>query len=218
MKSYNFRQCSLEILEKLLGIEETDSLEALDTWINGKDSIVISDFEKRSIENMQRYMKRNIRAWNEQELALNFIGPLMSFVTFSSKKYNLFAERLLDATLKDINGDDVNLSGKPDTIVASGFRSPEVPFFSFHEHKPEVDSSGDPTGQVLAAMLVGQAKNGQSDDPIYGCYVIGQNWYFLTLVGKFYTIATPFATTNDEIFDVFKILKVLKLLIEERVK
>jgi hypothetical protein len=218
MKSYNFRQCSLEILEKLLGIEETDTLEALDAWISGRHNIVVSDFEKRSIENMQHYMKRNIRAWNEQELALNFIGPLMSFVTFSSKKYNLFAERPLDATIKDINGDDVNLSGRPDTIVASGFRSPEVPFFSFHEHKPEVDSSGDPTGQVLAAMLVGQAKNGNPDDPIYGCYVIGQNWYFLVLVGKFYTIATPFATTNDEVFDVFKMLKTLKMIIEERVK
>jgi hypothetical protein len=218
MKSYNFRQCSLEMLEKLLGIEETDTLEALESWISGRDSIVVSEFEKRSIENMQQYMKRNIRAWNEQELALNFIGPLMSFVTFSSKKYNLFAERLLDATIKDVNGEDVNLSGKPDTIVASGFRSPEVPFFSFHEHKPEVESSGDPTGQVLAAMLVGQAKNGKPEDPIYGCYVIGQNWYFLVLVDKYYTVATPFATTNDEIFDVFKILKTLKMIIEERVK
>lgn len=218
MKSYNFRQCNLELLEKLFGIEETDTLESLDVWMKRRYDVVVSDFEKRSVENMQTYMKRNIRAWNEQELALNFIGPLMSFITFSSKKYNLFAERLLDANIKDINGEDLNLNGKPDTIIASGFRSPEVPFFSFHEHKPEVDSSGDPTGQVLAAMMVGQAKNGKPQEPIYGCYVIGQNWYFLVLVDKCYSIAPPFATTNDEIFDVFKMLKILKLMIEERLK
>jgi hypothetical protein len=217
MKSYNFRQCTIEMLEKLLGIEQTDSSEALETWLSRKDSIVVSDFEKAVIENMQQHMRRNILSWNEQELALNFIGPLLSFVTFSSKKYNLFAERTLDATIKDVKGEDVNFAGKPDSMVASGFRSPEVPYFSFHEHKPEVDSSGDPIGQVLAAMLVGQAKNGKLEEAIYGCYVIGQNWYFLVLVDKFYTVATPFATTSVEIFDVFKMLKTLKQIIEERV-
>ena len=134
-----------------------------------------------------------------------------------AKKYNLFAERPLDATIKDINGEDISLAGRPDSIVASGFRSPQVPFFSFHEHKPEVDSSGDPVGQVLAAMMVGQAKNGNMEEPIFGCYVIGQNWYFLVLDNKNYTIATPFATTNKEIFDVVKMLKAMKVMIEERI-
>ena len=217
MKSYNFRQCSLELLEKLFGIEETDGLEALDEWMRHMDNTPLTPFEIISIEHIQKNLKRNIRAWNEQELALNFIGPLMSFITFSSKKYNLFAERPLDALLKDVNGEDVLLSGKPDTIVASGFRSPEVPFFSFHEHKPETDSSGDPAGQVLSAMLVGQAKNNKPKEPIYGCYVIGQNWYFLILMDKYYTIAPPFATTNAEVFDVYKALKALKEMIEQQI-
>ena len=216
MKSFSFRQCSLELLEKLFDIEETDSLTAIEDWMVRKDTTTLTNFEQMSIEHIQKNMKRNIRAWNEQELALNFIGPMLSLITFSSKKYNFFAERLLDATLKDVNGDDVVLSGKPDTIVASGFRSPEVPFFAFHEHKPETDSSGDPAGQVLSAMLVGQAKNNQPKEPIYGCYVIGQNWYFLVLVDKYYTIAPPFATTNAEVFDVFKALKTLKNMIEQR--
>jgi hypothetical protein len=217
MKSFNFKQCSVQMLEKTMGIEQADNSDALEDWLNRREEIQVSDFEKAVIETLQITMKRNIVSWNEQELALNFIGPLLSLVAFSSKKYNLFAERLLEATIKDVDGEDVNLSGKPDTIIASGFRAPEIPFFSFHEHKPEVDSSGDPIGQVLAAMLVGQAKNGKPTDPIYGCYVIGQNWYFLILEDKMYTIATPFATTNAEVFDVFKVLKALKLMIEKRV-
>ena len=217
MKSYNFKQCTLLLLDKMFGIEQTENSDFLDNWLNKREIEEVSDFEKMSIDRLQKNMKRNIYSWNEQELALNFIGPLISLITFSSKKFNIFAERLLDATIKDVAGEDVSLSGKPDTFVASGFRAPEVPFFSFHEHKTEVDSSGDPIGQVLASMLVGQAKNGLMDDPILGCYVVGQNWYFLVLENKTYTIASPFATTNQEVYDVLKTLKAMKTMIEERV-
>lgn len=217
MKSYNFKQCSFQLLEKMIGLEQTSQSAVLTNWLKTAKKMPVSKTDHQKVSDLQGNLISNFIGWNEQELALNFIGPLMSFVTFSSKKYNLFAERLLEATIKDLDGNDIALSGKPDTIIASGFRAPEVPFFSFHEHKPEVDSSGDPVGQVLAAMLVGQAKNGRPDEPIFGCYVIGQNWYFLVLEEKNYTIATPFATTNSEIFDVFKVLKTLKMMIELRV-
>lgn len=216
MKNYSFKQCNFEMLEQMIGIEQTAQSVILDNWLKKAKKTPVAQGERRMIEHFQGLLNRNLLGWNEQELALNFIGPLLSLVIFSTKKYNLFAERQLEATLKDVNGEDILLVGRPDSIVASGFRTPQVPFFSFHEHKPEVDSSGDPVGQVLAAMLVGQAKNGNMDDPIFGCYVIGQNWYFLVLENKNYTIASPFATTNTEVFDVFKILKAMKMLIEER--
>lgn len=217
MESYSFKQCTIDLLEQRMGIEQTYNSSTLDEWMSRQVHIELTEFEKNIVESLQQYMQRNILGWNEQELALNFIGPMMSFVRFSAKKYNFFAERLIDALVKDVNGVEILLSGKPDTIVASGFRKPEVPFFSFHEHKPEVDSSGDPIGQVLAAMLVGQAKNGKPEEPIYGCYVIGQNWYFLVLEDKYYTIASPYATTNNEIYDVFRMLKTMKAMIEERI-
>lgn len=216
MKNYSFKQCNFEMLEQMIGIEQTAQSVILDNWLKKAKKTPVAQGERRMIEHFQGLLNRNLLGWNEQELALNFIGPLLSLVIFSTKKYNLFAERQLEATLKDVNGEDILLVGRPDSIVASGFRTPQVPFFSFHEHKPEVDSSGDPVGQVLAAMLVSQAKNGNMDDPIFGCYVIGQNWYFLVLENKNYTIASPFATTNTEVFDVFKILKAMKMLIEER--
>ena len=218
MKSFNFKQCTLLLLDKMFALEQTENSNVLDQWLDRRENEAVTDFEKMNIERLQKNMKRNIYSWNEQELALHFIGPFISHVTFSSKKFNIFAERLLDATLQDVDGEEVSLSGKPDTFVASGFRAPEVPFFSFHEHKTEVDSSGDPIGQVLASMLVGQAKNDNLEEPIYGCYVIGQNWYFLVLENKNYTIASPFATTNEEVFDVFKVLKAMKTIIEERIQ
>ena len=67
-------------------------------------------------------------------------------------------------------------------------------------------------------MLAGQAQNPDPSLPIYGCYVIGQNWYFLVLDGKNYTIASPFAATNKEVFDIFKALKALKIIISKRIR
>jgi hypothetical protein len=212
MKSFTFRQCTLGLLEKLFDIEQVESLTSLTDWMNM--SAPITDFERQLIDYFQDTMRFNLQSWNEQELALNFIGPFFGILKFKSKKYNLFSERPLDEIIKSVTGEDIFLNGKPDGIIASGFRYPEKPFFSFHEHKPEAESSGDPAAQVLAAMLVGQAKNADEVTPMYGCYIIGQNWYFLVLEGKQYAIATPLAATGIEIMDIFRIMKSLKAIID----
>ncbi len=214
MKSLTFKQCTISLLEKAFGIEQVRYSDTLDQWLNYQ--IEITESERNNLLEQQDVLIFNILGWNEQELALNFIGPVVAMLRFKSKKFNLFAERPIEATLTTVDGSELTLNGRPDGIIASGFREPEVPFFSFHEHKQELDSSGDPAGQVLAAMLVGQAQNKNHDLPMYGCYIIGQNWYFLVLEGKNYTIASPFSATNNELFDIFRILKALKALVEKR--
>ena len=69
-------------------------------------------------------------------------------------------------------------------------------------------------GQVLAAMLVGHALNQQSQT-IYGCYVVGRNWYFVTLRDNADCLSQAFEATTDELFAIFRILKVLKQIISE---
>jgi hypothetical protein len=214
MKSYTFRDCNLELLETLFGLEETVQSDILDLWLNQKTNI--TPFEEAMIEHFQSLLDFHLSGWNEQELAMNFIGPLLNLLKFTTIKYNLFAERQVEETIQSIDNEDIKLSGKPDSLIASGRRSPKIPYFSFHEHKPETEGGGDPAGQVLAAMLVGQAKNKEYDKPMYGCYVIGQNWYFLVLENKKYTIAPPFAATSKEVFDIYRVLKTLKAMIEER--
>ncbi len=207
------------MLEGMFDILEKKHSDVLNNWFRIAKSVKITSAERNNLLNSQDLLKTNLLGWNEQELALNFIGPILSFVRFTSVelKINLFAERLLSQILITTEQEEVLFGGRPDSMVASGLREPRVPFFSFHEHKPEVDGDGDPVGQVISAMLVGQAQNPDTSLPIYGCYVIGQNWYFVVLEGKNYTIASPFAATNKEIFDIFKILKALKSIIEERI-
>jgi len=49
---------------------------------------------------------------------------------------------------------DIELSGEPDGIIATGFREPEIPPMpAFTEYKRQLDPNGDLVGQTLAAML-----------------------------------------------------------------
>jgi len=108
--------------------------------------------------------------------------------------------------------DGESISGKPDGIIACGLREPEAPYFCLQEYKRERDPHGDPAGQCLAAMLVAQELN-QHEHPIYGGYVSGRNWFFMSLQGNEYAISNSYTVTQDQIYDVFWILVELKDII-----
>ena len=85
MKSYNFRECSFEMLEQTFGIEQTGQSLTLSDWIKKAKKTTVSKDEQRMIEHFQSLLSRNLLGWNKQELALNFIGPILSLVLFSKK-------------------------------------------------------------------------------------------------------------------------------------
>ena len=99
-------------------------------------------------------------------------------------------------------------------MIATGFRSPQMPYFCLNEYKRGTDPYGDPRGQALIAMLTAQKLN-NNGKPIYGSYIIGRNWYFMALVGKEYAISKDFSCVDDEMFDIFRILKSLRVQIEK---
>jgi hypothetical protein len=204
-----FKDCTLKFLDKAFHLEEVDTLPALIDWLN-KDS-ELSDMETQYLIYLRQILDFNVHDWNEFELDSHFIGPVFTLVNFSSKKFNHYSQRLLKGTVKDYI-----LSGKPDGIVSAGRREPEVPYFAFQEYKRELDPDGDPAGQALAAMLVGQSFNEDASIPIYGCYINGSIWKMMVLVGNEYTITNGFNALTDDIFKIFKILKALKEIVKER--
>ena len=107
-------------------------------------------------------------------------------------------------------------------MIATGFRSPKKPYFCLAEYKRGTDSDGEPQGQALIAMLAAQAldqnQNRNADRPIFGSYIIGRSWYFMTLVGKEYAISKDFSCADDELFDIFRMLKGLRWHIEQILK
>jgi hypothetical protein len=205
-----FRECRLTWLEDTFGLDQVENFPILDNWLSEKADI--PPYEKETLLRLQTHLEFNFRDWYEGELDSFFIGPVMSLVNFSNKKSNLFSDRIVDGTFEGWR-----LHGKPDSFLASGRREPKIPFFAFQEYKKMTDPDGDPAGQALAAMLAGQALN-DNGLPIYGCHVIGSDWYFMALQGKEYAMSRDYSALSPEIFDIFRILKVLKTIVAERVK
>ena len=83
-----------------------------------------------------------------------------------------------------------------------------------NEYKRATDPYGDPQGQALIAMFVAQQLN-SAEKPIYGSFIVGKQWHFMALVGKNYAMSKSFACDDDEIFDIFRILRSLRWHIEK---
>lgn len=212
MESKIFNDCSLSDLDDLFGLRQVQNNQYLDYWTQAAQPL--SNDEKNNALRLQNLLNKNTSVWNEQELSLHFIGPMFSLIDFTEPyRFNLFAQRYISATVNDIL-----LSGKPDGLIASGYRNPEKPFFCFHEYKKEIDNSGDPAGQCLAAMLVGQTLNLPEKKIIYGCYVIGRDWYFMVLDDKQYAISNVYSATTPAIFNILQILKTLLQIIQQIAK
>ncbi len=200
-----FKNCTLPQLDSTFGLEQIRSCSLLDEWVNGQSEM--SEFERQLLIALREKLIVGADDWNEIELAYNFIGPVMSFVNYTGKKCNFFAERLVSGIVEGIE-----MRGKPDGMIASGVRVPGTPYFCFQEYKKEKNPEGDPAAQVLAAMLVAQEVN-EHRHPVYGCYVKGRDWFFLILHEKQYAISEPYIATREDIFDIFRILKSLKQII-----
>ena len=61
----------------------------------------LTDFEEQLLECLQRRLEDRIFAWNERELAMNFIGPILSMVDFNEDKNHAFSEQELSISYKD---------------------------------------------------------------------------------------------------------------------
>ncbi len=207
-----FKSCNRLFLEDTFNLEQVDKMDLLTEWIESINNYNIEDYENKLLSILQENIIYRVDDWNEIELAENFIGPLLALINFNTKTYGLFSERLLKAVI-----DGYELSGEPDAIIAKGRRVPKIPYVCFHEYKKEKDADGDPQGQCLAAMMVAQELN-NNNSPIYGIAVKGDKWYFMILKGKEYAISRAYNATISELFEIVKLLKQLKTIIEEYVK
>jgi hypothetical protein len=208
LQQRSFRECTLEFLDDTFALQQAASLPTLDVWLAHATNI--SDLEQQVLIRYQHGLIFNVHDWNEWELDSHFIGPVFALVDFSSQKFNHYTQRDLAGEV-----DGWKLAGRPDGMIATGRRAPKKPYFAFQEYKKELDPNGDPAAQALAAMLVGQQQN-EAGLPMYGCYVVGSDWRFMTLEGREYAISRDYSGLTQEVFDIFRILKGLKQIVIER--
>jgi len=134
-------QMTQQGLYKIFGLRKINKIKALEDWLTTE--AILTEEEINITTFYQNRLIENLDVWNEHDLSMGFIGPILNLVKFTVPyRLNLFAQRSISSVI-----DNYELIGKPDGILASGFQEPEIPYFSFHEYKKDVNSSGDPIGQ-----------------------------------------------------------------------
>lgn len=213
MTKATFKEWTLTKLEKAFGIKQVWESAIMQEW--EQMTADISEFEKEYLETLRYRIQKGGKAWNETELENKFISPLIVFARIDTDEFGYFLER----NMQGIVG-DYDLSGIVDGVIATGIREPNLPFFCLHEYKRSVDNEGNPDAQALAAMLVAReqnkSSNGGIEKPIYGLYIVGLIWNFMVLNGNEYSVSRDYNSSTDEIFDIFRIMKSIKVIIQTK--
>jgi len=202
-----FSQWRVEDVEETFQIASEMEHPLLLAWMTGHAALLPD--ETRTLAQLKRKLLLHGYDWNEQEWIVYFIGPMISLADFDQAAYHPFLEREIAVQINQ-----ETLSGVVDFVVAQGKHSPKHPYFMIHEYKKEYDSSNDPLGQLLAAMVAAQMLNNDGN-PIYGAYVLGRYWHFVVLRGAAYSVHSGLnAADSDDLALIFGTLKQTKTLID----
>ena len=176
-----FSSLNIQDLVDAFGLQKTDQTEIL--------SIKITDLQSSRASELVNLYQNEIEYWNEQELIIKYLSPILNLIDFRGNNYNSFAERTISASV-----DGILLTGITDFVVARGKYEPRNPYFFIQEFKKAKNPTGDPFAQLLGEMLVAQVLN--QSELVYGLYIVGRFWYFVALENRNYTEILPLDSTN----------------------
>ncbi len=208
---------NLGLLAEAFQLNIVPECQDLNDWLGF--SFDLDSHEQKSIDYLHEQVKIDGKYWNEEELKIRFIGGLFAIANIDTPNHlKVFYERQLSAIIND-----QTLNVVTDCLVATPlkFNTPSKPYFFLQEryaarYKKGRGEAKDPEAQMLSAMLIAQYKN-QDEQPLYGSYVIGQNVYFSTLVGKDYCSSRQFdATEKNDLLQIVFALRNLKNLVLKR--
>jgi hypothetical protein len=205
----NFENCDTQDLEIDFGLSRDFNAPLLNDWLDA--TTTFDDVTKQRLDKLSRRYFEFVDYWNADELKMQGISPMLDIVDYVSDAYTIFSQCPLSAK---ING--IELGGRVDFMLAKGKQKPIQPYFFIHEYKQETKrGSGDPKGQLLAELLAAQHRN-EAKMPMYGCYVIGRNWFFMTLTGTQYAVSNAFNASDNDIFQIIAILRQIKVIIQKQ--
>jgi len=212
MEKLRFSDCTAEFMQDTFGLTQIWECAVLDQWLQLSNDMEIDIVERTILDKLRKTFFEIGDTWNEIELIECLVSPIFALVDFNTPYFKLFAERRISAIVGEYE-----LYGEPDAFIAKGSYTPKTPYFCFNEYKRLEDHKGDIRGQLLAAMLAAQTENGNRT-PVYGLYVLDNDWHFMVVQGKAYCLTAGHNAAKHEIFDIFKILKALKVILIEIAK
>ncbi len=165
--------------------------------------------EQANFDKVYKKCVRKIAGWSEEDLKMKFITYILELGSLTDDEDGIigYFDKTISATVEG-----TPLKVKSDFMLAKGILNVhEIPYFHFQEYKPHKKPSGDSTAQLLAAFLIGQAKNGNTK-PLYGVEIMGRQWTFMIMEGKDYCTSPTFiCTKKDDLLQIIAILRKFKL-------
>ncbi len=190
-------------VEDQLGLVQVSSFKPLTDWLTVTPQP--KNYDERSLNRLSQSLQDNADFWNEDELKLNFIAPMLFLATPWAKPYKPFSQRRLRAVVNDIE-----IGGIVDYMIAQGRQIPKKPIFCLHEYKQEAKRDTDPKGQLLVEMVAAQETNADGG-PVYGCYVIVRLVFFIVVHGAEYGVSLAYdGTRMPQLLEILAILEKLK--------
>jgi hypothetical protein len=202
----------LSLIVKTFSIGVVEPSPLLKEWLAAEYEF--NPIEQANFDDLIADAEEDGGYWNEEELKINFVGAAFRLAKINTKnRIKVFYERPLAATVKN-----QPLSVIADCLVATPlpFNTPDHPYFFLQKFKKRKGDKNDPEAQMLIAMLIAQELN-QDGKPLFGGYLIGQNWNFTLFHNNTYCQSRQFdATRREDLLKIVFILRKLKELILNR--
>ncbi len=206
-----FEQWDIDEVERTFGLRAEKQNAHLTSWLDAEHQPLPE--EQFFLQHLREDLLQNVDLWNEDELKFKFIAPLVSLARYNSEKFRVFTQRTITATVRDCEHQELVLSGRVDFVVATGKAKPIQPFFFLHEYKKERAAESDPRAQLLVEMIAARSLNA-IEYPLYGCYVVGRNWFFLILDGTAYAESIEYSASHaNDVLKIFSALREAKAVI-----
>jgi len=213
---YSFSKISKNELETLVDIEKEIDRDRFDIWFNNSIEVSkeIEEFFKILIDENEAI----IYDYNEEDLKVNFIIPILNRVKFKSfdNKFRAFYELPLR-----YETDKFILQGTTDFVVSKGLTKSKKPYFFIQEFKKgQLNSYPEP--QLLAELISAVELNGWSS--IKGAYIVGAIWNFVILERVerhkyIYYISSNFDSTKlEDLKSIYRNLLYVKYEIIDMIK
>ncbi len=201
----SFETWEYEEIETIFGLKRVFELSSLTNWLNSSKKD-IDETMKLFLEGIQKRLIVNADAWNEDEFKMFFIAPLLSQMPLEVDDFKPFTQRTISAKFPEL---DLEVSGKVEFVIARGKQRPKQPYFFLHEYKQERRRENDPLGQLLISMVAAR-QNNEKKTPLFGCFVVGRDWFFVVLDEQTYAVSLACdATKNHELYQIVAMLSAM---------
>jgi hypothetical protein len=171
--TYQYSKIRDRDLTSLFEIERNIDQHRFDEWFDRS-----VDIDRETEAFLAELLDENavlMDSYGEEDLKINFIGPLLKRVRFASfeKRIRDFYEMSMTyATIRFV------FNGTVDFVVAEGLVESKRPYFFIQEFK-RGEEYGNPRPQLLAELISAVELNAWAT--IKGAYIIGGSWHFVIL-------------------------------------